>query len=52
MNEVGVLSEETVPSSQMPFPKLLYGRQEGADILSISVRTLDYLIANKQLSIS
>lgn len=30
--------------------KLLVGREEAAEILSISVRSVDYLLANKQLS--
>ncbi len=35
-----------VASSQ----KLLVGRREAADLLSISARAVDYLVANKQLS--
>lgn len=35
-----------VPSSQ----RLLVGRKEAADMLSISARALDYLVANKQLT--
>jgi excisionase family DNA binding protein len=35
-----------VPSNQ----KLLLGRREAADLLSISARAVDYLVANKQLS--
>ena len=31
--------------------KLLVGRHEAADMLSISCRALDYLVANKQLMI-
>jgi excisionase family DNA binding protein len=31
--------------------KLLLGRHEAAEMLSISCRALDYLIANKQLAI-
>ena len=31
--------------------KLLVGRQEAAELLSISQRALDYLIANKQLQV-
>ena len=31
--------------------KLLVGRTEAADMLSISPRALDYLVANKQLAI-
>jgi hypothetical protein len=36
----------TVPANA----KLLVGREEAAEILSISVRSVDYLLANKQLS--
>jgi excisionase family DNA binding protein len=32
-----------------PSPKLLYSREEAAELLSVSVRTIDYMIANKQL---
>ena len=35
-----------VPSSQ----RLLVGRKEAADLLSISARAVDYLVANKQLA--
>jgi excisionase family DNA binding protein len=35
-----------VPSGQ----RLLVGRKEAADLLSISARALDYLVANKQLT--
>ena len=35
-----------VPSTE----KLLVGRREAAEMLSISCRALDYLVANKQLS--
>ena len=31
--------------------KLLVGRQEAAELLSISQRALDYLVANKQLQV-
>jgi excisionase family DNA binding protein len=31
--------------------KLMYGKVEAAAMLSISVRTLDYLIANKKLPV-
>jgi excisionase family DNA binding protein len=31
-------------------PRLLYDRRESARQLSVSIRSLDYLIANKQLS--
>jgi hypothetical protein len=33
-----------------PEDKLLIGRREAADMLSISRRALDYLVANKQLT--
>jgi excisionase family DNA binding protein len=36
-----------VPSNQ----RLLVGRREAADLLSISARALDYLVANRQLSV-
>ena len=36
----------TVPSDA----KLLVGREEAAQILSISVRSVDYLLSNKQLN--
>ena len=32
-----------------PTPRLLYDRKEGARQLSISIRSIDYLIAGKQL---
>ena len=35
-----------LPLSQ---PKLMYGKAQAAEMLSLSVRTLDYLIANKKL---
>jgi excisionase family DNA binding protein len=34
-----------------PEEKLLVGRDEAADMLSISRRALDYLVAKKQLSV-
>ena len=34
----------------MQGPRLLYCRKEAAWLLSISVRALDYLVANKELS--
>jgi len=37
-------------ASIAPEQKLLVGRDEAAQMLSISQRSLDYLIANKQLS--
>jgi hypothetical protein len=33
-----------------PVSKLLYSRKDAAFALSVSVRSLDYLIANKQLN--
>ena len=36
--------------SQPPAPRLLYDRKEAARQLSISVRSLDYLIAGKQFN--
>jgi excisionase family DNA binding protein len=38
------------PSNQVEGPRLLYSRKEAAKQLSISIRMLDYLIANKQLA--
>jgi excisionase family DNA binding protein len=35
-----------VPNNQ----RLLVGRREAADLLSISARALDYLVANRQLT--
>jgi excisionase family DNA binding protein len=39
-------TRETIPNNQ----RLLVGRKEAADLLSISARALDYLVANRQLS--
>jgi excisionase family DNA binding protein len=39
-------TRETIPNSQ----RLLVGRKEAADLLSISARALDYLVANHQLT--
>jgi excisionase family DNA binding protein len=39
-------ARETIPNNQ----RLLVGRKEAADLLSISARALDYLVANRQLS--
>jgi excisionase family DNA binding protein len=36
----------SVPNNQ----RLLVGRREAADLLSISARALDYLVANRQLN--
>src|SRR5579875_546251 len=38
-------ARETIPNSE----RLLVGRKEAADLLSISARALDYLVANRQL---
>lgn len=35
----------------LPEEKLLVGRDKAAEMLSISCRALDYLVANKQLTI-
>ena len=35
----------------MPFPKLMYSKREAAEMLSISIRTLDYLITNNRITI-
>jgi excisionase family DNA binding protein len=37
---------ETIPNNQ----RLLVGRKEAADLLSISARALDYLVSNRRLS--
>jgi hypothetical protein len=45
------LSAKDMPMSQIPqVTKLLYSRKDAAFALSVSVRSLDYLIANKKLS--
>jgi hypothetical protein len=36
-------------ATMSPDDKLLVGREEAAEMLSISCRALDYLVANKQL---
>jgi excisionase family DNA binding protein len=33
----------------LPFEKILYTKREAAQLLSISVRSLDYLIFNQQI---
>jgi hypothetical protein len=38
-------------SQQTPAPRMLYDRKEAARMLSVSVRSLDYLIANKAFQI-
>ncbi len=41
---------ETQPGKPL-LPKLLYTRQEAAEILSLSVRTIDTLIATHQMQV-
>jgi len=43
--------EPTRTTSQSPAPRLLYDRKEAARQLSISVRSLDYLIAGRKIGI-
>ena len=43
--------KSSVRSQVAPTDKLLVGRSEAAQMLSISERALDYLVANKQLSV-
>jgi hypothetical protein len=38
------------PTNQAEGPRLLYSRKEAARQLSFSIRSLDYLIATKQLA--
>jgi excisionase family DNA binding protein len=52
------MNSEITPSKKSPAKvglpsddKLLVGRQEAAELLSISQRALDYLVANKQLQV-
>jgi excisionase family DNA binding protein len=51
MNEISV-TERKRPGrvSLSPEEKLLVGREEAAEMLSISRRAIDYLVAQKQLS--
>jgi excisionase family DNA binding protein len=37
------------PANVVPFEKFFYGRKEAACALSISVRSIDYLIADHKL---
>jgi excisionase family DNA binding protein len=53
-----MMNDESPPTRKGPSrarltldDKLLVGRQEAAELLSISQRALDYLVANKQLSV-
>jgi hypothetical protein len=42
--------DKTSNTSQPPAPRLLYDRKEAARQLSISIRSLDYLISGKQIA--
>ena len=44
------LKKSPVRATVAPQDKLLVCREEAAEILSISVRSVDYLLASKQLS--
>lgn len=44
------MTPKTSTPSHQDAPRLLYSRREAARMLSVSVRSLDYLIANKQLA--
>jgi excisionase family DNA binding protein len=37
------------PANVVPFEKFFYGRKEAASALAISVRSIDYLIAEQKL---
>ena len=43
----GVVSARNV----QPTIRLLYSKAQAAEMLSVSVRTIDYLIANKELAV-
>ena len=52
MNERGLLGKKPpARATHEPDNRLLVGRREAANMLSISERALDYLIASKQLSV-
>jgi excisionase family DNA binding protein len=52
MNSVISPSKKSPAKAGLPTDdKLLVGRQEAAELLSISQRALDYLVANKQLQV-
>ena len=40
----------SMSSDRPPLTKLLYDRKAAAYVLSVSVRSLDYLVANKKLN--
>ena len=50
MQDVNVRKKPPVSALAPSSQKLLVGRKEAADLLSISARAVDYLVANKQLS--
>jgi excisionase family DNA binding protein len=37
------------PAKVVPFEKFFYGRKEAASALALSLRTIDYLIADQKL---
>ena len=45
-----VANKRTTDSDAGTVPKLLYSRRDAAYALSISTRSLDYLVANKQIA--
>jgi len=52
MNPADVPSRKSPVRDGLPADaRLLVGRQEAAELLSISQRALDYLVANKQLQV-
>jgi hypothetical protein len=50
MSSRTVASTSSIAPTLQPAQKLLYDRRSAAYTLSISVRSLDYLIANKRLN--
>jgi hypothetical protein len=50
VSTVGSLMASAAPTEPPPTQKILYDRKSAAYALSISVRSLDYLIANKRLN--
>jgi excisionase family DNA binding protein len=49
MNEYSIERKRPGRAGIAPEEKLLVGRHEAAEMLSISRRAIDYLVANKQL---
>lgn len=49
-NEIGFDISAVASADTPPIAKILYDRKSAAFALSICVRSLDYLIANKQLN--